>query len=167
MFYSVNDFLGLWMYESGATQNVLNQLTDESLQQEITPENWSLGRVAWHITTAIRLFTAPTELNFVAAAEDFPVPRSAKFIADSYAQSCEAFFEAMTSQWNDETLHEIVDFFGQEMPIGQLLMIMIQHQIHHRGQMTVLMRQAGLNVPGIYGPSKEEWAMMGLDAPQM
>ena len=26
----------------------------------------------------------------------------------------------------------------------------------------VLMRQAGLGVPGIYGPSKEEWATMGM-----
>ena len=28
--------------------------------------------------------------------------------------------------------------------------------------MTVLMRQAGVPVPGMYGPSKEEWAAMGL-----
>jgi uncharacterized damage-inducible protein DinB len=28
--------------------------------------------------------------------------------------------------------------------------------------MTVLMRQAGLPVPGLYGPSKEEWAAMGM-----
>ena len=31
-----------------------------------------------------------------------------------------------------------------------------------RGQMTVLMRQAVLAVPGIYGPAEEEWAAMGL-----
>jgi uncharacterized damage-inducible protein DinB len=28
--------------------------------------------------------------------------------------------------------------------------------------MTVLMRQAGLPVPGVVGPSKEEWAAMGM-----
>ncbi len=33
--------------------------------------------------------------------------------------------------------------------------------------MTVLMRQAGLTVPGIYGPSKEEWANLGMEAPKM
>ncbi|WP_442599581.1 DinB family protein [Neobacillus sp. D3-1R] len=166
MFYSINGFLQFWMYEAGATQKLLNQLTDESLQQEITPENWNLGRVSWHIVTAIRAMTSQTDLVFVASAEDYPVPRSAKFIADSYAQACEAFFEAITSQWTDETLQETVDFFGQEMPNGQLLMFLIQHQIHHRGQMTVLMRQAGLNVPGIYGPSQEEWAMLGMEAPK-
>jgi uncharacterized damage-inducible protein DinB len=28
--------------------------------------------------------------------------------------------------------------------------------------MTVLMRQAGLRVPGIYGPAKEDWASMNM-----
>ena len=31
--------------------------------------------------------------------------------------------------------------------------------------MTVLMRQAGLTVPGVYGPAKEEWATAGMEAP--
>ena len=45
---------------------------------------------------------------------------------------------------------------------GGVLASLVNHQIHHRGQMTVLMRQAGLAVPGIYGPAREEWAKMGL-----
>jgi uncharacterized damage-inducible protein DinB len=31
--------------------------------------------------------------------------------------------------------------------------------------MTVLMRQAGLRVPGVYGPSQEEWSQFGMEAP--
>jgi hypothetical protein len=30
--------------------------------------------------------------------------------------------------------------------------------------MTVLMRQAGLVIPGMYGPAKEEWLAMGREA---
>ena len=37
---------------------------------------------------------------------------------------------------------------------------------HHRGQMTILMRQAGLLVPGMYGPSKDEWLAFGEEAPE-
>ena len=44
---------------------------------------------------------------------------------------------------------------------GQALSVLLVHQIHHRGQMTVLMRQAGLKVPGIYGPALEEWERYG------
>ncbi|MHC0037123.1 DinB family protein [Pseudoneobacillus sp. C159] len=168
MFFTVNGFLQSWLYESAVTLRLFNQLTDESLKQEITPENWTLGRVAWHIVTAIRAMTEPTDLAFVAESEDFPVPPSAKFIADSYSQASEAFFNAVVNQWtDDEKLEETVNFFGREMRIGMLLQFLIQHQIHHRGQMTVLMRQAGLSVPGLYGPSKEEWEQMGMQAPQM
>jgi hypothetical protein len=31
--------------------------------------------------------------------------------------------------------------------------------------MTVLMRQAGLKVPGVYGPAREEWAAYGMPPP--
>ena len=41
------------------------------------------------------------------------------------------------------------------------------HQIDHRGQMTVLMRQAGLNVPGVYGPSLEGWTSVGTNPPEV
>jgi len=36
--------------------------------------------------------------------------------------------------------------------------MLIAHQGHHRAQMTVLMRQAGLKVPGVYGPSEADKA---------
>ncbi|MDH4616496.1 hypothetical protein JZI27_05205 [Brevibacillus sp. AY1] len=102
-----------------------------------------------------------------APAEDWPVPASAQFIADSYHQASDAFVQALKTQWIDQTLEERIDFLGQKMPNGSLLMFLLLHQNHHRGQMTVLMRQAGLTVPGIYGPSKEEWANFGMEAPKM
>ena len=45
---------------------------------------------------------------------------------------------------------------------GQSLAALVGHQTHHRGQMAPLMRQAGLKVPGVYGPSKEEWVDYGM-----
>lgn len=42
------------------------------------------------------------------------------------------------------------------MQKGALLQAANLHQVHHRGQMTVLMRQAGLHVPSIYGPSRDD-----------
>lgn len=167
MFQTLDHFLSSWEFEAGATQKLLNNLTDESLKQEITPQNWTLGRIAWHIITAIHIISSNTNLAFEAPTKDFPVPTSAKFIADSYNQASNAFVQALKTQWTDLTMKECIEFIGQQMPNGSLLLFLIQHQTHHRGQMTVLMRQAGLTVPGIYGPSKEEWAKFGMEAPQM
>ena len=47
---------------------------------------------------------------------------------------------------------------------AEIIQDTFSHWSHHRGQMTVLMRQAGLRVPGVYGPAKEDWAAMGAPA---
>lgn len=167
MFQTVEHFLQSWTFEAAATHKLLNHLTDESLNQAITSENWTLGRIAWHTVAAIRIITSNTNLSFEAPAQDFPVPTSAQLIADSYLQASQALVEALQTQWTDQTMKESIEFIGQQMPNGSLLLFLLQHQSHHRGQMTVLMRQAGLTVPGIYGPAKEEWAQFGLEAPQM
>ncbi|MGG2018241.1 DinB family protein [Bacillus sp. S10(2024)] len=166
MFQTVEGFLKAWKYEADSTQRVLDMLTDESLTQEVTPDNWTLGRIAWHIVTTISVIASRTGLQFDAPANDFPVPTSAQFIADSYRQTASAFVEAIQTQWTDKDLAILNDFFGQQMPNSIFLMTIINHQNHHRGQMTVLMRQAGLKVPGIYGPAKEEWAAAGMEEPK-
>jgi uncharacterized damage-inducible protein DinB len=167
MFQTLDRFFKSWEFEAGVTRRVLDHLTDESLKQEVTAQNWTLGRIAWHIVTAIQVIVSRTGLTFEAPAKDWPVPSSADFIAKSYKKSSDAFVQALKTQWTDANLNDLIDFFGQQMTNGTLLMFLIQHQTHHRGQMTVLMRQAGLNVPGVYGPSKEEWARLGMDAPKM
>ncbi|MEH6943772.1 DinB family protein [Bacillus sp. JJ722] len=167
MFQTLEHFLKSWEFEAAATQKLLSHLTDESLKQETTSQNWNLGRIAWHTVAAIRIIISNTNLSFEAPAEDYPVPTSAQFIKDSYHQASNAFILALKEQWAEDTLQDCIEFMGQQIPIGSLLMFLLQHQSHHRGQMTILMRQAGLTVPGIYGPSKEEWAKFGMEAPQM
>lgn len=167
MFHKLDHFIRSWEYESGVTQKLLNHLTDTALEKKITPEHWSLGRIAWHIVTAIKVITSNANLTFDAPAKDWPVPDSAQFIATSYQEASEAFIQAIKAQWHDQTLEEHIDFFGQQMPIGSLLLFLLQHQTHHRGQMTVLMRQAGLTVTGVYGPAKEEWSAFGMEPPKM
>ena len=53
--------------------------------------------------------------------------------------------------------------YGETWKRGVALEMLIRHEAHHRGQMTVLMRQAGLPVHGVYGPSREEWTAMGME----
>jgi uncharacterized damage-inducible protein DinB len=75
------------------------------------------------------------------------------------------WYEQVTTPWKDETLQVVDDLYGQKWKRGATLLSLIKHEVHHRGQMTVLMRQAGLKVPGIYGPSKEEWPQYGMKEP--
>ncbi|GAA3313830.1 hypothetical protein GCM10020331_004860 [Ectobacillus funiculus] len=64
MFTSVNDFVNEWKQEAAVTQKVLDVLTDESLNQEISSGLNSIGSLAWHITGAAYYFPSQVGLKF-------------------------------------------------------------------------------------------------------
>ena len=140
-------------------------LTDESLAQEVSPEDRTLGRISWHIVQTLHEMMSRTGLVFTGTPDDAPVPESAVEIADAYRSTNEAMISAIKTQWTDEVLGEIKDMYGEQWSVATVLGILTAHQTHHRGQITVLMRQAGLRVPGVYGPAREEWATFGGQAP--
>ena len=57
------------------------------------------------------------------------------------------------------------DMYGEKWKRGMTLQGLIHHEIHHRAEMIVLMRLAGLPVPGLYGPTREEWTQYGMEPP--
>lgn len=167
MFNSIEEFLTNWDNESESTQKILDTLTDESLSQEVSPNDRTLGRIAWHIVTTLDEMVSRTGLDFKATPHDAPVPEKAAEIAEAYRSSNNTMVAAIKEQWNEETLNELKEMYGEQWSVATILSILTSHQTHHRGQMTVLMRQAGLSVPGVYGPSREEWALFGEEAPKV
>lgn len=108
-----------------------------------------------------------TGLDVPGPAEDTPPPAGAEEIADAYAQVAAALDEEIRLDWSDKSLESEDDMYGERWKRGYTLLALVLHQAHHRGQMTVLMRHAGLKVPGLYGPSREEWAGFGMQAPAL
>ncbi|TXK83901.1 DinB family protein [Paenibacillus sp. N3.4] len=162
MFTTIQDFVKEWTFESTATQRVLDTLTDASLAQRIAPDFRTLGQLAWHITTTIHEMLTRTGLEFDAPEGEEHAPASVKVIADTYRASAASLKNAIESQWTDAKLTETVDMYGEMWANSATLRILISHEIHHRGEMIVLMRQAGLRVPDIYGPTREDWLERGM-----
>ena len=73
--------------------------------------------------------------------------------------------KAISSNWSDETLLQTDEMYGQTWTRSMTLTALICHLIHHRGQMTVLLRVGGAKVPGLYGPFKEDWAQFDMSTP--
>jgi uncharacterized damage-inducible protein DinB len=71
------------------------------------------------------------------------------------------------ASWSDATLDQEDDMYGETWKRGTTLTSLVLHQVHHRGQLTVLMRQAGLELPGIYGPARQEWVAYGMKPPEI
>jgi uncharacterized damage-inducible protein DinB len=165
MFSSIKEFEHIWSQEIEATQKIFKHLTDKSLSQGVSPEGRTLGRLAWHITTTMPEMMSKTGLSLAGPHPDDPVPTSAKAIFKAYNSAAISLLEQIKSKWTDATLQVEDEMYGEKWRRGQTLTSLIFHQIHHRGQMTVLMRQAGLDVPGIYGPALQEWSAWGMSPP--
>ena len=164
MLRTIEDFQKDWAYETEMTEKVLRALTDESLGQKVYAEGRDLGFLAWHLTQTLGEMLGLVKLNIDAPDHMAPRPDSAAEIVEAYDKPAKSVTDEINANWTDETLLQTDEMYGETWARGLTLFYLITHQAHHRGQMTVLMRQAGLPVPGVYGPSKEEWAAFGAPA---
>lgn len=163
MYNKISDFIEDWKYESESTLKVFENLSDDSLDFKPNKNVRSPGRLAWHVVTSLGEMVHRTGLKFDATPEDAPLPSAVKEICDEYKKSSEGMLIAVKKEWKDESLLEEVNLYGQNWKKGKVLSVLVNHQTHHRGQLTVIMRLAGLKVPGVYGPAREEWANMGME----
>ena len=165
MYHTINEFLEDWDFESRATLSLLKVLTDESLNIKFNDRVRAPGILAWHLTITIGEMISKTGLSFKTIDDNTPVPHSAKEICKAYEESSKELSDAISLQWKDQSLKEEVMMYGESWTKEKVLSALVKHQIHHRGQLTVLLREAGLKIPGIYGPSYEEWEQFGTSAP--
>jgi uncharacterized damage-inducible protein DinB len=164
MYRNIEDFKRDWAYESEMTVKIFSKLTDESLGQRVSKDGRTLGFLAWHIVVCLGM-AAEAGLPFEVPGDyGSRPPAGAAAIKAAYEKYAAELISSVEAKWKDANLLEEVQMYGMTWTRGYALLAMVKHQTHHRGQMTVLMRQAGLVFPGAYGPAKEEWAAAGMEA---
>lgn len=164
MYRKIEDFKRDWQYEVDQTVKLLENLTDESLGQKVTETGRELGFLAWHMTQTMEEMPRLVGLEVDAPGPEDKCPDRAEEIVRAFEKAGRSVLEQVTENWTDETLEQKDELYGETWKRGLTLLYLLLHQAHHRGQITVLMRQAGLKVIGIYGPAKEEWAEQGMPA---
>jgi uncharacterized damage-inducible protein DinB len=163
MFRKVEDFLKIWTYETEATLRTFRVLTEASLSQPVAPGGRTLGYLGWHCVVTLPEMMKHAGIPVTGPAQDAPQPPLSEMIRE-YETCARVIAEELPKRWTDAMLSETIPMYGEQWPRGSMLSALVLHQAHHRAQMTVLMRQAGLKVPGLYGPAREEWAAMNLPA---
>ncbi|TQR16269.1 DinB family protein [Psychrobacillus soli] len=154
MYRKVEDFVEDWTVSAAGTLSVFKAITNDKLDQAIEEGHSTLGWLAWHLVGAAGAFGHFAGLQIPAPGRGEPVPTDVSEIVQAYEKAADAFKAEVTKFTDDMLLEEVTGFVGPTVR-GKLLRGLIDHQTHHRGQMTVLLRQAGLTVPGIMGPTKE------------
>lgn len=155
MYRKVEDFILDWNNSVTGTVSVFNAMTDNKLDQAIVEGHSTLGWLAWHLTNAPVFLSKFVGLEIPPVGNPQEVPTSVKAIVEAYETMAKALSNAV-SDMSDDALLEEVAAFGGTATRSLILRKIVDHQTHHRGQMTVLLRQAGLPVPGVMGPTKEQ-----------
>jgi uncharacterized damage-inducible protein DinB len=150
-------------HEVGATRRVLERLPDDRLAWKPHARSWSMGGLATHLGNLPRW--ADAILNGTSFDLADAPPRLAE--RTSRADILAAFDEAAASArtWLDKTDAELAAPWkltrnGQEVFVVPRLAafrsFVLNHLIHHRGQLTVYLRLNDVPVPAIYGASADE-----------
>src|SRR5262245_33706798 len=155
-------FVGELEQEAQTTRRVLERVPDDRLAWKPHDRSMSLGQLALHVasipggvTEAIRRSPLPVpQFNH-------PTPASSAELLPALEKSIAAAKELLRSM-DDAAFAgtwRIVDGDREvlALPVGAVVRsIMLNHWYHHRGQLAVYLRQVGVPVPSIYGPSADE-----------
>lgn len=164
MYRKIEDFIEDWKAEESATLKIFGSIPDSAKATKAAEHVRSLERLAWHITQTLTEMPSKAGLVEEDVLEHEPIPASFKDIIADYKERSGILMDLVQKKWTDSGLTEKIEMYGEQWERRKILSVMVLHQVHHRGQMTALMRVFDLKVPGIYGPSKEEWGTYGMPA---
>jgi uncharacterized damage-inducible protein DinB len=158
----IDSFLQELEHEAKTTRRVLERVPNNQLGWRPHPKSRTLGELALHVAGT------PGEVAKLAAQSEIQAPDFKDAVPASAAELIPALDESIATarqllgKMDDATLNGTwrVKRNGQEvlaMPRAALLRsIMLNHWYHHRGQLSVYLRELGVPVPSIYGPSADE-----------
>lgn len=151
-------------HETASTRKMLERVPFDQWDWKPHDKTMTLGRLASHIATLPEWMTVTIntdELNFAKGDYKPPVPDSKEILLQIFEETSSkalqtlqgASDENLMGQWSlkngDHTIFTLPR-------IATLRSFVMNHIIHHRGQLSVYLRLLGISVPGMYGPSADQ-----------
>jgi uncharacterized damage-inducible protein DinB len=148
--------------EAGTTRRVLERVPADQLAWKPHAKSMSLGQLALHVATV------PGNVAEIAAQPSFNVPTFTQPSATSVAELLPALEESVAKArrllggMDDAELNatwRMTRGTREIMAVPRkalLRSVMLNHWYHHRGQLSVYLRELNVPVPSIYGPSADE-----------
>jgi uncharacterized damage-inducible protein DinB len=150
-------------HEAQTTRRVLERVPDHHLTWRPHQKARTLGELALHVATVPGGVAALVAGPSPAQAPQFidPSPTSAAELIPALDESI-AKARSLLGGMNDAALMETWRLMQGDREVfavprvALLRSIMLNHWYHHRGQLTVYLRELDIPIPSIYGPSADE-----------
>lgn len=149
--------------EAQTTRRVLERVPDDKLDWRPHPKARTLGELALHIATVPGGVAELVGTQSTVQAPQFsePKPKSASELIPTLDESI-AKAKKLLGGMDDAALMETWRMMKGEREllavprVAMLRSIMLNHWYHHRGQLSVYLRELDVAIPSIYGPSADE-----------
>jgi uncharacterized damage-inducible protein DinB len=149
--------------EAQTTKRVLERVPGAQLGWKPHPKSMSLGQLALHIATvpgSVAELAAKPGIDAPPVFDQPSAQTTAELIPalDQSIARAKAVLAGLTDQqametWTLKNGGQVV----MAMPRAAFLRaIMLNHWYHHRGQLSVYLRELNVPLPSIYGPSADE-----------
>ena len=156
------DVISCIQHERGLTRRVLDAFPASSSELKPHPTSATAREVAHTICTnaevSIRAVDGTLDMSKLDTLSK--VPETWAEVITAFEGSHDILLKALEGV-PDQTMAMNMKFMTGPKQMGELsrldiVRMMINDQIHHRGQLSVYLRMTGSRVPSIYGPSKDE-----------
>jgi uncharacterized damage-inducible protein DinB len=148
----------VWDREAKKTLEVLKLLPAGEYDFRPDPGGRSLGELAWHLAelAAYISFGIANGAFTEAKPPNIKRPMTIEALAPGYERIHNEAVERL-KHLKPGDLEKEMTFFDRSTTVSALLWdAMLLHSIHHRGQLSLLVRLAGGVVPAIFGPTREQ-----------
>jgi uncharacterized damage-inducible protein DinB len=148
--------------ESHATRRVLERIPEDHLEWRPHPTSQSLGQLAMHVATIPGTLAEVSTRPFdVGTPIPRPTAQGVDQLLETLSRSVSQATEILRSMGDEGLATQWKMFDGERelwsLPRGAFLRsTMLNHWYHHRGQLTVYLRQLGVPLPAVYGDSADE-----------
>jgi len=153
-------------HEMATTRRLLERVPDAELGWKPHERSMTLGRLAAHIANlpywcSVTLETTVFELDSLPSDSQRPLADSAVGLVREFDGKVAAARAKLAAALDAELLTPwTLKKSGQEMftmpRISALRSFVMNHIIHHRGQLSVYLRLKNVPLPSIYGPTADE-----------
>jgi uncharacterized damage-inducible protein DinB len=154
-------------YEMTTTRKVLERVPDEKFDWKPHPRSWAMGGLSTHVANIPTwAMNAINQDSLDLAPGGVPVPpmeptKSREQLLQTFDENVKRAREAIKGA-SDQSLFAPWSLLHggktlMTLPrIAVLRSFVMNHLIHHRGQLSVYLRLNDIPVPSIYGPSADE-----------
>lgn len=153
-------FLQIWDREAKTTARVFRAFPADSLSVKPHERSRSIRDLAWQCVIDERVIEKIIDgvCDLRNAPPSPPAPETLEEIATAYEAAHRDASQKMRRPETEFSKTVTVTMRGGSIQLEQAETIWgnLLDQVHHRGQLTVYLRQAGGKVPSIYGPSGDE-----------